>query len=806
MNSMRPGALSRCFVLAVILIGVSLAPARGEQPAPAPGARFRPIDQAVERAIGRGELPGAVVLVEQRGQVVFRRAYGLRSKLPAERPMTVDTIFDLASLTKPVATATSILMLVEQGKLRLGDRVAQYLPPFAQNGKEAVTVEQLLLHTSGLVADNPVSDYQDGRQRAFERIYQLSPANPPGTRFTYSDVNFLVLGEMVEKLSGQRLDHFASEHIFKPLGMKDTGFQPLEREAGADLFRERLAPTEERNGRWLQGEVHDPRAFLLGGVAGHAGLFSTADDLALYTQMLLDGGTCKGHRILSPLGVRLMTTPRSVPGGLRAYGWDVQTSFSSNRGELFPAGQSFGHTGFTGTSIWIDPGIQAAVIVLSNRVHPKARTNINRLRGEIATIAAAAIDLSPEAPGRGSPRPRFGGEGLGVRGTGEAALHTRVSTGIDVLEKESFRRLKGRRIGLVTNHTGLDRAGRTTIDVLHQAEGLQLVALFNPEHGVRGAVEEKVADSVDARSGLPIYSLYGARRKPDRQTLEGIDTLVYDIQDAGCRFYTYITTLGYLLEVAGASREWRQSPLRVVVLDRPNPIGGKTVQGPLLDPGRESFTAFHRLPIRHGLTVGELALLYNNERHLGADLEVVHMEGWQRGQLYDQTGLYWVNPSPNLRSLTEALLYPGVGMLETTNVSVGRGTDRPFEWIGAPWIDGRQLAELVAAQQLAGVRCVPLRLTPKASVYKDQDCGGIQLFIDNWALFDPLATGLALAWALHRLYPNQWQIAGYDRLLAHRATLEGLKQNRDWRSLVAEWHRDEEQFEQVRKGYLLYGN
>jgi uncharacterized protein YbbC (DUF1343 family)/CubicO group peptidase (beta-lactamase class C family) len=825
-------------VFSLLVFFFALQTPAGDAPSGSiPVERFHPIDPVMEHALARGDLPGAVVLVEHRGRTVFRKAYGLRSKQPAEKPMTVDTIFDLASLTKPIATATSIMILIEQGKLHPADRVARYLASFGQNGKAEVTIEQLLLHTSGFVADNPVSDYRDGRQRAFERIDQLAPVAPPGSRFIYSDLNYIVAGEVVEKLSGQSLGRFAADHIFKPLGMKDTGFRPLQSGSGPESLHERLAPTEERDGRWLVGEVHDPRSFLLGGVAGHAGLFSTADDLAVYAQMILGGGTHRGQRILSPLGVRLMTTPRPVPGGLRAYGWDVQTSFSSNRGELFPRGESFGHTGFTGTSIWIDPGSQTAVIFLSNRVHPKAKTNINGLRGQVATIAAAAVDLAPDVVGHsvlpvarpecskgvalpGGAATPFEDSGRATRGSeiqygqnlafpaGPQLNHarTQVLTGIDVLERENFRRLKGQRIGLVTNHSGLDCAGRSTIDLLHHAEGVQLVALFSPEHGIRGTVEERVADTVDARTGLPIYSLYGARRKPDRRTLEGLDTLLYDIQDAGCRFYTYITTLGYLLEAAGESKQWRKSPLRVMVLDRPNPLGGLAVQGPLLDPGRESFTAFHRLPVRHGMTVGELALFYNSERHLGADLEVVRMEGWKRGQLYDQTGLYWVNPSPNLRSLSEALLYPGIGMLETTNVSVGRGTDRPFEWIGAPWIDGRELADLLAAQRLRGVRCLPLRLTPSASTCKGQECGGIQFLIEDWRAFQPLATSLAVAWALHHLYPERWQLERYGQLLAHRATLDGLAHNRDWKSLAADWHREEEQFKKLRQPYLLYEN
>jgi uncharacterized protein YbbC (DUF1343 family)/CubicO group peptidase (beta-lactamase class C family) len=732
--------------------------------------RLDRIDAVVRQAIERGELPGAVVVVAHRGHVVFRKAYGDRSREPVVTPMTVDTVFDVASLTKSVATAPSVLVLLEQGRLCLSDRVSRYRPAFAQNRKGAITIEQLLLHTSGLVADNPEADYRDGKARALERIDELTPVAAPGTRFIYSDVNYIVLGKFVEQLAGMPLDRFAQEHFYRPLGMSDTGFRPQGRK------KERAAPTEQRDGHWMVGEVHDPRAYLLGGVAGHAGLFSTADDLAVFAQMLLDGGTYHGRRVLRPVAVRTMTAPRPVPGGLRALGWDVQTGFSRNRGELFTPGQGFGHTGFTGTSLWLDPDSQTVVVFLSNRVHPHGKGNVTRLRGQVATIVAAALNDPP-------------------RRRGNAA----VETGIDVLVRERFARLKGRRIGLITNHTGRDREGRSTIDLLHKAEGLTLVALFSPEHGLRGVADARVADGRDEATGLPVYSLYGERRKPTAETLRDIDTLVYDIQDAGCRFYTYITTLGLVLEAAAEHGKM------VVVLDRPNPIGGLAVEGPMLDPGRESFTAYHRLPVRHGLTIGELARLFKAERRLGADLEVVRMEGWRRGDLYDATGLPWVNPSPNLHGLTAALLYPGVGLLETTNVSVGRGTERPFEWVGAPWIDGGRLAEALAEEYVPGVRFLPRTLKPTASAHRGQECGGVQILVTDWSAFRPLATGLAIACALHRLYPKEWQSERYDSLLGHRATWEAVRRGVPWPEIERSWRVDLERFRAVRRAYLLYG-
>jgi CubicO group peptidase (beta-lactamase class C family) len=347
-------------------------------------AKLNRIDAAVQEGIQRHQLPGAVVLVTRGGKVAFRKAYGLRSLQPTETPMSVDTVFDLASLTKPIATATSIMILLERGKLKLTDKVADYFPGFGANGKGQITVEHLLLHTSGLIPDNPLSDYNDGPEKAFQRINRLKVLTEPGVKFSYSDVNYIVLGRLVERLSSEPLDVFSRKNVFEPLGLRQTMFKP------SDSLARRAAPTEKREGHWMQGEVHDPRSFMLGGVAGHAGLFSTADDLAVYAQMLLDGGAFNGKRILDPATVRLMTTPRPVPGGKRALGWDVQTAYSSNRGELFSA-DSFGHTGFTGTSVWIDPANRMAVIFLSNRVHPDGKGNINRLRGQVATLAAGSI-------------------------------------------------------------------------------------------------------------------------------------------------------------------------------------------------------------------------------------------------------------------------------------------------------------------------------------------------------------------------------------------------------------------------------
>jgi len=342
----------------------------------------------VNNAIKKGELPGAVVVIVHRGHIVFRKAYGHRSLEPDRTLMGPEIVFDLASLTKPIATATSIFVLLEQGKLRLTDLVSQHVPGMPFQGAK-ITVAHLLTHISGLIADNALADYQDGRAKALERIYALKPKTEPGAQFIYSDVGYIVLGDLVERLGGVPLDKFAQQHLFAPLGMNETSFRP------EGKLAERAAPTEKREDRWMLGEVHDPRAYALGSVAGHAGLFATADDVAVYAHMLLSGGEYHGKRVLSPASVKEMTAPRPVPGGdgarLRTYGWDMNTGYSKNRGELFPVGKSFGHTGFTGTSLWIDPTTQTAVIFLSNRVHPNGKGNVTRVRGQVATLAASAL-------------------------------------------------------------------------------------------------------------------------------------------------------------------------------------------------------------------------------------------------------------------------------------------------------------------------------------------------------------------------------------------------------------------------------
>jgi len=352
--------------------------------------RLARIDQVVAEGLAKRQMPGCVVAVGHRGKIVWLKAYGHKQVKPVPVPMTVDTVFDMASITKPVATATSIMALVEQGQLRIAERVSAYVPEFAAEGKKDITLFQLLTHQGGLIPDNSLKDYQDGPQRSMERIYDLKLVAKPGEKFIYTDVGFIMLADLVHKITGKNVHEFSQQQIFRPLGMTDTGYKP------GPAQRKRAAPTETRNGEWMQGEVHDPRAYLLGGIAGHAGLFSTAEDLAVYAQMMLGGGQYAGTRILSSRTVDVMTAPQTVSSGKRGLGWDKRTGYSSNRGELF-TDRAFGHGGFTGTSLWMDPGLDLFVIFLSNRLHPDGTGKINRLAGRIGTVAAAAI----REPGQG---------------------------------------------------------------------------------------------------------------------------------------------------------------------------------------------------------------------------------------------------------------------------------------------------------------------------------------------------------------------------------------------------------------------
>jgi uncharacterized protein YbbC (DUF1343 family)/CubicO group peptidase (beta-lactamase class C family) len=785
-----PGFLSVAFLFCTL---PALAAARKT----APSAGLSVIDSIVQEAIRDGQIPGAVVLVGHDGQVIHRKAFGERSLEPRREAMTVDTIFDLASLTKVVATTTAVMQLVQKGQIRVNEPVAKYIPEFAENGKEEITIRELLTHFSGLPQDLDLSQPWEGRETALRMAYTAKPIYAPDSRFLYSDVNFIVLGALVERVSGMPLQEYCEKNIFAPLKMTHTRFLP------PASWLPKIAPTQyDEHDKMLRGVVHDPTVRRMGGVAGQAGVFSTADDLAKFAQALLGGST-----ILSPLTVEKMTTPQQPPTSdvLRGFGWDIDSPYSSNRGDLLPVG-SFGHTGFTGTSLWIDPTTRTYIIVLTNAVHPRGKGSAVALRSKIATAVAAALPLTSTEKDALQYRSITGYNEAetGVRRV--ASRNGEVRTGIDVLEAHGFDLVQGtaakKKIGLLTNQTGVDSQGRRTIDVLAQAPGVSLDAIFSPEHGVTGSLDTTdIGNSKDAATGVPVYSVYGgtdAARRPSLDVLKMLDAVVVDIQDAGVRFYTYETTLGYFLE--GAAK----SGIEIIVLDRPNPITGSFVQGPIADPGHESFTNYDSLPVRHGMTMGELAKLFNSERGINARLQVVPLEGWMRGDWYDSTGLAWVNPSPNLRSLTEATLYPGVAMVEGTNVSVGRGTDTPFELLGAPWINGAELAQYLNARDISGVRFVPVSFTPTASASTGQKCQGVNIILVERNGFDAPELGVELASALHKLYPEQFHMERMSDLLVNQAAFDAIAKGDDPRRIAEDWREPLEKFMQARQKYLIY--
>jgi uncharacterized protein YbbC (DUF1343 family)/CubicO group peptidase (beta-lactamase class C family) len=755
--------------------------------------KLKVLDPIVQDAIQKGQIPGAVVLVWHNGQVVYEKAFGNRALEPRREAMTVDTIFDVASLTKVLGTTTAIMQLVGRGEVRLNDPVAKYIPEFGQNDKEDITVRQLLTHYSGLREDLDLTQPWQGRDTAYRMAFAEKLIFPPGSRFLYSDINFVVLGALVERVSGMPLDEYFEKNIFSPLQMTRTRFLP------PASWTTQIAPTEfDEQGKMLRAVVHDPTARRMGGVAGHAGLFSTADDLSKFAQPLLNGSS-----VLSPLLVEKMTTPQQPPvsQSLRGFGWDIDSPFSTNRGDLLPIG-SFGHTGFTGTSIWIDPTTQTYIIVLTNAVHPRGKGSAVALRSRVATAVAEAL------PTTVSEREEL--RWKSITGYNEAQTAARrlsvrngsVQSGIDVLEGNGFDIVKGKKIGLLTNQTGVDSQGRRTIDVLAKAAGVSLEAIFSPEHGVTGTLDTvHVANTQDAATGVPVYSVYGgsdAARRPSLDVLKKLDAVVVDIQDAGVRFYTYETTLGYFLEAAA------KAGIEIIVLDRPNPITGSFVQGPIPDAGRESFVNYAGLPVRHGMSMGELATMFNAERKIGARLTVVPMDGWMRGDWYDSTGLTWVGPSPNLRTLTEAELYPGVGLVEGSNVSVGRGTDTPFELLGAPWVNGRELAAYLNGRSISGVRFVPVTFTPSASTYSGQRCEGVNIILVERNAFDGPELGIELAAALHKLYPQQFHVERMLELVLNQSAYEAILQGQDPRRIADDWREELEKFEKVRERYLLY--
>jgi uncharacterized protein YbbC (DUF1343 family) len=752
-------------------------------PVARPNLALPEIDALVEAAIAENKLPGAVVAIGRRSGLVFLHAYGSRAVLPEREVMTTDSVFDLASLTKPLVTATLVMQLAAAGTIDLDAPAARYLPAIARFNRGLPTVRQLLIHASGLPPVAPLRPYPDGTTSALAQIAGLRPAAAPGQKFAYSDLGFIALGALVEHVADRPLETLARERIFEPLAMGDTGYRPAARLSPKIAPTERIDPKRaallsenERNYGVIRGRVHDPRAFRLDGVAGHAGVFSTAEDLSRFARMLLGHGRLDSTQLLPASTVDQWTTPHILGDDVRALGWDMRTRYSGLRGKRLSA-HAFGHGGFTGTSLWIDPDRDLFVIFLSNRVHPDGKGYVIPLAGAIADVAAERIGDQPAAFSC-SDTPRT------------------VLTGLEVLRRDGFAALRGRTIGLIVNNASRASDGTTTLALLSNAPGVTLHTVFAPEHGLASDSEGALKDS--RVNGMPVYSLFGKTRKPTPQMLQGLDALVFDLADVGVRFFTYMSTLRYVLEAASEAK------LDVFVLDRPNPLGAAHAGGPVLAPGIETFVNYHRLPVVHGLTAGELAALLNTERKIGAKLHVIRMEGYARELQFSDTSLRWYAPSPNLPTPDAALLYPATGLLESSHVSVGRGTDYPFAFVGTPWLDGPALAAALSKLELPGVTFEPLAITPTSDRYRGQLCSGIRLRLTDRHAFLPVRTGLSIAHEILAQAPGRFHAEEIEPLLGEPNVLRALAQGTSPADLERLWELDLQRFESVRRRYLQY--
>ncbi|MES2393739.1 MAG: sodium/solute symporter [Acidobacteriota bacterium] len=916
-------------VAAAVVLVLLAAPAAGVAQEKVPD--FSGVSALINENIAEHKLPGAVLVVGHGGRVVFEKAYGAREykgepgidgqPLLRAEPMTEDTIFDMASLTKCIATTTAILQMYEQGKLNFDDPVEKYLPDFANPGDERrakVTIRMLLTHTSGEPEDVPLKDgwglTGPDKAEGFARALQAPLKSAPGAVFRYSDINFILLGYIVETLTGQTLDVYTREHVFRRMLMMDTRYLPVDKACGLSSYFPvyskaaedamksksgvnlatcdqpnswmasdivpRVAPTQHDNEGdaqtnphfdvLLRGTVHDPTTRRMGGVAGHAGLFSTAKDVSMFAQGLLDRmagrpsnfpvkqetlqmaatpeqpATVEPETIITRDPSRVVPTELATKGTpLRGFGWDINTAFSRPRGAVFPtaapsvpssAQPSFGHTGFTGTSLWMDPGSDTYVVLLANAVHPHGNTPISRLRGEVATAVAEALGLY------GSCEPKVNCAAMAKQPEAPAAkAETPKPTlsGIDSLEAQKFAALKtiaarngGRlRMGVLTNQTGVDAKGKRTIDVLAKdapkfVAGAKLVTLFSPEHGIFGKQDTTAMQAeVDPATGLPVTSLYGphdADKRPSHEALKDLDAVVIDLQDAGVRFYTYESVMGYFIEAAAKEKTEYQHDLEIVVLDRPDLVGGEAVQGPVSETGFESYINYMPEPMREGMTMGELARFINGEKHLYASLTVVPLEHWTRDQWYDQTGLPWVNPSPNLRNMMAAALYPGLGFFDPTNLSVGRGTSSPFEIFGAgvpapdkttgkqepAWFKGADVAAALNARQIPGVSfgatTIEVAEDSNHYPYHGQTIEAVRMTVTDRRGLDACEMGVEILSVLHKLYPEQFKMERAFRYVANKATNDALARGDDARTIAESWNEALMDYQLRRGFYLLY--
>jgi uncharacterized protein YbbC (DUF1343 family)/CubicO group peptidase (beta-lactamase class C family) len=727
--------------------------------------KLEAIDRTVHQAMERHEIPGAVVGLSIQDKVVFRKAYGYRSLFP-KKPMLPTTIFDLASLTKPLATGLLALKMMEKGIWTLEEPVSKSWPAFACHGKDSVTIKDLLLHVSGLPVVNRWQDFLQPRATWEAKLACTKLNHAPQTTFSYSDLGYIVLGIAIEKRLGKSLDQAAQELIFKPAELPSLQFFPNNKNRLSQQETPGLtfATTEKVEQQWLSGRVHDPRARAMGGVAGHAGLFGQVDDLLLLFQSLLI--TTNGRTgVFQSQTVRSMFQEQSAAGHARSWLFD-RSSWQTNS-KVSPE-KSWVHTGFTGTAVWIDPIQNITLVVLTNRLHPDGKGNANPVREKIKSIVTQALR---------SREP--------------------VRAGIDVLKEQQYSMLAHKKIALVTHLAAQTLSGTSSLDELRKVPTLKVSALFVPEHGLDAKQNGALASGSKVEH-IPVFPLYGKQLRPTKEQLKGIDTLVFDLQAVGTRFFTYVTTLGYLLEASATYS------IPMVILDRPNPQGGRHVWGPLLAKDETSFTGYHPMPVVYGMTIGELGKFLNAERKIHADLTVVPLRNWLRGESWASTQRVWPTPSPNLPNERAAFLYPGLALLEFTNVSVGRGTALPFEQMGAPFINAKEVrSALQKAPEAYGVSIETVDFTPVSGTYAKQQCHGVRLAVSD-PRWDPVAFGLRLAYVLQELYPTAWKSGNLSTLLANRKLVAAIKQKVPLATLKSAWQPESDAFAKKRMKYLLY--
>lgn len=707
---------------------------------------------ALDAAVRQASAPGAVAFVGEGDRIIFHGASGHRALQPARLPATTDTIYDLASLTKVVATTTSILLLWERGKLDLDQPVSQIIPvPLFSK----FTVRHLLTHTTGLASHKVWYKEIASLDEAIQRIGDSGLNSVPGATRTYSDLGFMILGKVVELTARNSLDAFARENIFAPLGMNRTAFNPpIE-------WRDQCAATENCawRGQIMQGAVHDENAYAVGGVSGHAGLFSTASDLALFCRAMAAG------KLLRPDTLEEMTRIGVVANYLwQVLGWKIDPWAGGSEGYL-PARRAIGHTGWTGTSLWLDLDTSRFVILLSNTPHPDRNRRQNRALRQ-TFHREVARQLYPRT--------------------------TNTHTGLDRIAWDTYDAVKGKRIALLTNHGAVDLAGRHILDVLALEPAVQVVRVFTPEHGFSGQAEagEKVGRQ---RAPVPVVSLYGDQRRPDPAQLRDVDLFVVDLPDIGARYYTYMATMKECMIACTAAR------VPVLVLDRPNPLGGEVLEGPIAKR-IGSLVCSAPIPIRHGMTLGELALFFKETQGaIGAlNLAISPLDSWSRDKLAPQCGLPWVAPSPNIPDFSAALLYIGTCLFEGVNMNEGRGTDTPFQVIGAPWLDAEEIIVGMRPADHAGCSLEPVTYTPRSipgkatsPVWLGEACRGIRIHLTDPQAARPLTLAYALLQAIHLRHPDrlEWKpffdtLAGGEDL--RFAIQSGLKVDRYLKSIEPE--------------------